>query len=275
MPYKTALGPFYDCGEFSRNMEMALEAADHAGFRRAPRGVPRARHAARHRLRQCDRAGRRPDAGICGNSFQAERQCDAADGHQDAWPGPRDRRSSRSCCERSASIPKEVQFIDGDTDRVAFGMGSNGSRSMVIGGGALTLAAEKIIDKGKRIAAHLLEAAEADIEFAEGRFNVAGTDRGVTLKDVARGSIPAGAAAAGHGAGLLRARHLCADARHLPQRLPCLRGGDRSGHRRRRSAVLSGRGRRRHGDQSADAGGPNSRRRRAGRRPDPDGAGGL
>ena len=57
-------------------------------------------------------------------------------------------------------------------------MGSNGSRSMVVGGSALTLAAQKVIDKGKRIAAHLLEAAEADIEFADGRFSVAGTDRG-------------------------------------------------------------------------------------------------
>ena len=58
-----------------------------------------------------------------------------------------------------------VQYIDGDTDRVAFGIGTNGSRSTVIGGSALWMAADKIIAKGKRIAAHLLEAAEADIEF--------------------------------------------------------------------------------------------------------------
>ena len=60
---------------------------------------------------------------------------------------------------------------------------------MVVGGSALTLAAGKIIDKGKRIAAHLLEAAEADIEFADGRFTVTGTDRGMALKDVARAAF--------------------------------------------------------------------------------------
>ena len=73
-------------------------------LRGAARGVARARHAARHRLRQRDRAGRRPDAGICRNPLQPERQRDPADGHQDARPGTRDRRSSRSCANGSASI---------------------------------------------------------------------------------------------------------------------------------------------------------------------------
>ena len=67
--------------------------------------------------------------------------------------------------ERLGIDPNEVQYIDGDTDRVAFGIGTNGSRSTVIGGSALWIAADKIIAKGKKIAAHLLEAAEADIEF--------------------------------------------------------------------------------------------------------------
>jgi aerobic carbon-monoxide dehydrogenase large subunit len=60
---------------------------------------------------------------------------------------------------------------------------------MVVGGGALTLAAGKLVEKGKRLAAHLLEAAEADLEFANGAFTVAGTDRGVTLKQVAMASF--------------------------------------------------------------------------------------
>jgi carbon-monoxide dehydrogenase large subunit len=87
-------------------------------------------------------------------------------------------------CERLGMDPKDVHFIDGDTDRVAFGMGSNGSRSMVTGGSALHFASMKVIDKGKKLAAHLLEAAEADIEFVDGKFSVAGTDRGMTLKQV-------------------------------------------------------------------------------------------
>ena len=65
--------------------------------------------------------------------------------------------------EKLGIDPKEVQFIDGDTDRVAFGMGSNGSRSMVAGGTALVLAADKIIEKGKLIAAHLMEVGAADV----------------------------------------------------------------------------------------------------------------
>src|SRR5207248_6935251 len=92
--------------------------------------------------------------------------------------------------------PALVQYIDGDTDRVAFGIGTNGSRSTVIGGSALWMAADKVIAKGKRIAAHLLEAADADIEFAVGdsggNFSVAGTDRRLSITDVAKASFQAG-----------------------------------------------------------------------------------
>ncbi len=79
---------------------------------------------------------------------------------------------------RLGLAPEELRFIDGDTDAVAYGAGTGGSRSAAIGGTALWLAADKVIAKGKRIAAHLLEAADADIAFADGRFTIAGTDRG-------------------------------------------------------------------------------------------------
>ena len=91
--------------------------------------------------------------------------------------------------EKLGIHPGEVQFIDGDTDRVAFGMGSNGSRSMVTGGTALVLAADKIIEKGRLIAAHLMEAAAVNVIFADAKFSVAGTDRSVTLKQVAMASF--------------------------------------------------------------------------------------
>ena len=79
--------------------------------------------------------------------------------------------------ERLGIDPKDVQYIDGDTDRVAFGMGTNGSRSTVLGGSALFMAAGKVIEKGKKLAGHLLEAGEQDIEFADGNFTVKGTDK--------------------------------------------------------------------------------------------------
>jgi carbon-monoxide dehydrogenase large subunit len=91
--------------------------------------------------------------------------------------------------ERLGIDPKDVRYIDGDTDRVAFGMGTMGSRSTVIGGTALWMAADKVIAKGKKIAAKMLEAAEADIAFSDGRFAVAGTDRGLTLREVARAAF--------------------------------------------------------------------------------------
>ena len=76
-------------------------------------------------------------------------------------------------------VPAEnVDVVFGDTDRVQFGMGTYGSRSLVVGGSALSMAANKVILKGRKIAAHQLEAALEDIVFENGRFSVTGTDRG-------------------------------------------------------------------------------------------------
>ncbi|MGZ5242265.1 MAG: xanthine dehydrogenase family protein molybdopterin-binding subunit, partial [Caldimonas sp.] len=77
-------------------------------------------------------------------------------------------------------IPVEnVEIVHGDTGRVPFGMGTYGSRSLAVGGTAISKAVDKIIAKGKKIAAHLLEAADTDIEFENGEFKVAGTDKKV------------------------------------------------------------------------------------------------
>jgi len=83
-------------------------------------------------------------------------------------------------------IPVEnVDVVHGDTGRVLFGMGTYGSRSLSVGGTAIVKAIDKIVAKGKKIAAHLLEAAEADIEFKDGKFAVAGTDRSKTFGEIA------------------------------------------------------------------------------------------
>jgi carbon-monoxide dehydrogenase large subunit len=82
-----------------------------------------------------------------------------------------------------------ILFVQGDTARVAFGRGTYGARSGMVGGSALRLAAEAIIIKARSMASHLLEAAPDDLEFALGRFTVAGTDRSVALQDVARASF--------------------------------------------------------------------------------------
>src|SRR5205807_9392139 len=84
-------------------------------------------------------------------------------------------------------VPLErIRIVEGDTAAVPAGTGTFGSRSIAVGGSALHVAGAKIIAKGRRIAAHLLEAAERDIEFRDGAFAVAGTDRKVSFESAAR-----------------------------------------------------------------------------------------
>src|SRR5260221_704254 len=90
-------------------------------------------------------------------------------------------------------IPLEsIRFHQGDTDAVSFGRGTGGSRSLPVGGNAVKGAIEKVIAKTKKIAAHKLEAAEADIEFADGVFRIAGTDRHIDFTSVVKDSFEPG-----------------------------------------------------------------------------------
>ena len=196
MPYRNPLGVTYDCGNFPKSLADALELADVAGF-------PARREAARARGRlrglgivnAIERAaGAQPEFAEIrfspsGGTTVLMGSKNQGQGHETTF--------KQILYERLGLDLKDVRYIDGDTDRVAFGMGTMGSRSTVIGGTALWMAADKVIAKGKKIAARMLEAAEADLVFADGRFAVAGTDRGVALKEVARaafqpGQLPAG-----------------------------------------------------------------------------------
>jgi aerobic carbon-monoxide dehydrogenase large subunit len=80
---------------------------------------------------------------------------------------------------------ENVEVVHGDTSKILFGMGTYGSRSIAVGGTAIVKALDKIIAKGKKIAAHLLEASEADIEYDRGEFKVAGTDKKKMFGEVA------------------------------------------------------------------------------------------
>jgi carbon-monoxide dehydrogenase large subunit len=79
----------------------------------------------------------------------------------------------------------DVEIIHGDTDKVPFGMGTYGSRSIAVGGTAILMSVNKVIDKGKKIAAHLLEASADDIDFANGNFTVKGTDKSIAFGNIA------------------------------------------------------------------------------------------
>src|SRR5207237_5677418 len=120
-----------------------------------------------------------------------ERECDPADGQQE--PGPRSRDHVQAGAERKARARSGNRAIHRRRYRPRR-LWDRHQRlgSTVIGGSALWMAADKVITKGRRIAAHLLEAAEPDIEFADGNFSVAGTDRRIGITDVAKASFQAG-----------------------------------------------------------------------------------
>lgn len=82
-------------------------------------------------------------------------------------------------------IPMEdVEIVHGDSEAVAFGMGTYGSRSLAVGGSAIMKSIDKVLEKGAKIAAHKLEAAEEDLEFAEGKWTVKGTDKSISFADI-------------------------------------------------------------------------------------------
>ena len=188
MPYRTCLGVTYDCGEFEKGMDQALALADVAGF-------PARREESRRRgklrglgiVNAIERAAA-PGLEYAEIRFNPSGTAMILMGSKNQGQG-HETIFKQIAHEKLGLDPREVRYIDGDTDRVAFGIGSMGSRSTVIGGTALSMAADKLIAKGRKIAARLLEAAEPDIVFADGRFAVKGTDRAVVLKEVARAAF--------------------------------------------------------------------------------------
>ncbi|MGC2201973.1 MAG: xanthine dehydrogenase family protein molybdopterin-binding subunit, partial [Stellaceae bacterium] len=174
MPYKNPFGVTYDCGDFPKVFEAALKEGKYDEFpmRRAEaekrgkwRGIGLAFAIERAASPGLEFAEIRFNPGGTAIVFMGTKN--QGQGHETTF--------KQILHERLGIEPSEVQYIDGDTDRVAFGMGTMGSRSTVIGGAALWMAADKIISKGKKIAAHLLEVAPADLDFADGRFAVPGT----------------------------------------------------------------------------------------------------
>ncbi len=189
MPYRNPYGARYDCGEFGRGMEQALTAANFAGFEER-----RAQAKAKGMLRgigianAIERAASPSQQEFAEVRFTPSGSALVLIGTKNQGQG-HETLYKQIVNQRLGLDPSEVQFIDGDTDRVAFGMGSNGSRSTVIGGTALWNASGRIIEKGKKIAGHLLEAADTDISFSDGQFSVAGTDRKISLKEVAKAAF--------------------------------------------------------------------------------------
>jgi carbon-monoxide dehydrogenase large subunit len=198
MPYKTPIGPVYDCGNFPKVFGRLLEIADYAGFakRRAAAGRNGKRRGIGLAL-YVESSGVAPSRfatslGARAGFFEAATVRMLPDGGVQAMLGTHNHGQGHATTfaqiiSSRLGVPlKQIEIVEGDTDQVPFGTGTFGSRSIAVGGSALDRAAMKIIAKGKLIAAHLLEAAAGDIAFADGVFAVAGTDRRVTLSEVAR-----------------------------------------------------------------------------------------
>ncbi len=188
LPYKNPLGFTYDCGDFRGCLEEALAAGDAASF-----AARRAAAQARGKLLGLGLAIPIERAASPGMEF-AEIRFDSG-GRATLLMGTKNQGQGHEttfrqiAAEKLGLAPEELRYVDGDTDLVAFGMGTMGSRSTVIGGTALSLAADKIVAKARKIAAHLLEVSEAELQFEEGRFRVPGTDHGIALAEVARAAF--------------------------------------------------------------------------------------
>ena len=184
MPYVSPMGVTFDSGAFARNMEIALMRADWDGFaeRRetariggALRGIGIANFveapvgAPFEHAEIVVRADQKVEV-VVGTQSQGQ-------GHETTFA---------QVVSEWLGVPFDaVAIVTGDTDRVPIGGGSHSDRSMRLAGKVMVDACEQIIDKGRRAAAQLLEAAETDIEFASGRFTVVGTDRAIGMFDIA------------------------------------------------------------------------------------------
>jgi carbon-monoxide dehydrogenase large subunit len=189
MPFKTGLVFTYDSGDFARGMDLALARADHAGFEKR-----RAEAHARGRLRGLGVANAIEVAGgpyTALNPDTAEIRVNA-DGSVTVFTGSTSMGQGNETAfaqivgERLGVAPARIQVLWGDSDALAAGRGNGGSGALSVGGAAVVRATDRIVERGRRIAARMLEAAPEDVVFRGGRFTVAGTDTGVAFADVAR-----------------------------------------------------------------------------------------
>ncbi len=196
-PYQTPVIHNYDSGDYEAHLDKAADVADYAGF-----AARRAEAKKRGKLRgigisaYAEACGLAPSAaaGALGGGvglYEAGTVRLNATGSVTVLTGSKSSGQGHETAfaqivSDKLGIPTEsIDVVNGDTGRIPFGMGTYGSRSLAVGGVAIAKAADKVIAKGKKIAAHIMEAAEADIEFDAGNFTVAGTDKAMSIGEIA------------------------------------------------------------------------------------------
>ena len=190
-PYQTKTGWTYDSGNYPAAMQKCQALADWAGY-----PVRQQASAAAGRLRGRGIVYYTDNTGIfnermelrfdpCGELTILAGTLSHGQGHETAY--------TQMASEWLGVPTDKIRLAQGDTDEVAIGRGTYASRSMMVGGSALRAAADEVIERGKRFAAHFMEADAADVAFADGQFTIAGTDRSMPLEQVAQMSfIPMG-----------------------------------------------------------------------------------
>lgn len=196
-PYATPVGLTYDTGDYEATLDRALAAADVEGFaaRRAEsekngrrRGIGYSAYLEACGLAPSNVAGA---LGARAGFYEAGEVRVHPTGKVTVFTGSHSHGQGHETTFAQVVADKlgidvaDVDVQHGDTASTPFGMGTYGSRSIAVGGSALVKAADKIVAKGKKIAAHLLEASEDDVEFTDGQFRIAGTDRGKAFAEVA------------------------------------------------------------------------------------------
>ncbi|SDR24507.1 xanthine dehydrogenase, molybdenum binding subunit apoprotein [Rhizobiales bacterium GAS113] len=183
-PYAAASGQTYDCGDFEQLMDRALEAADWKGFaarKRASRkqGLLRGRGLSTY-LEMTAAMGTE----LGGIRFDEDGDVTILTGTHDHGQGHA--TAFAQVLVGKLGVPFErIRLEQSDSDQLPGGGGTGGSRSIMTSGTAIMAAADKVIERGKIAAAALLEAGVQDIEFARGRFAIAGTDRSIGIMDLA------------------------------------------------------------------------------------------
>ena len=195
-PYATPVGLTYDVGDYDATLREVIELADVAGFeaRRAAsaakglkRGMGYSTYIEACGLAPSNIAGA---LGARAGLFEAGEVRVHPTGKVTVFTGSHSHGQGHETTFAQVVADKlgipidDVSIEHGDTGKVLFGMGTYGSRSLSVGGTAIVKAVDKVIAKGKKIAAHLLEAADTDIEFENGVFKVAGTDKSVPFASV-------------------------------------------------------------------------------------------
>ena len=183
-PYRTPSGNDYDSGDFPKLLDRALELADWDNF--ASRRVESRQ---RGKLRglgvgQYLEVTAPPGAEMGGIRFEQDGTVTIISGTLDYGQGHAS--PFAQVLSQHLGIPfEQIRLLQGDSDELIMGGGTGGSKSITTAGGAIIEASELVIEKGRRIAAHVLEAAAVDIEFGGGRFSIAGTDRGIGIMELA------------------------------------------------------------------------------------------